>query len=369
MAGRDTALIREAKEKGDKQDFRFYSGGISQGLQPSWKSVGADRASSIPAAARRGCGGPELQGSRVLGSESPRKVEHRLKCEKIRQGGQDTAVVEPVVVRKCGILSMVSPEPRGGLSGNSCSTRSMNCSLSGPKPSTFCIEVFAGTARITSALRDRGLHCLPLDICISPEHDVLDATVEHCIFNWIRGRRVKFVWIGMPCTSFSAARKADLVGPGPLRSSSEPFGVAGLSRTDWRKVKQGNLLMYFTIRLIRLCDAFEIPYVLENPSSSRAWTMPPMQNMIQQYRPQFVNLDYCQYGEQWKKPTTLIFKFLDLQPLAVKCTGVNGYCSKSKRPHIPLTGRDTDGIFWTLKAQPYPLTFSSAVAHIVANAL
>ena len=41
----------------------------------------------------------------------------------------------------------------------------------------------------------------------------------------ILGGKVRFCWLGMPCTSFTRARKNDGLGPGPIRSDEY---VAGL---------------------------------------------------------------------------------------------------------------------------------------------
>ena len=90
-----------------------------------------------------------------------------------------------------------------------CSDNVLQC---GSLPHAFALEVFAGTGRIVSSLLALGIPAYPIDICIYPDHDVLHAAVEHRIFNWIRKKRITFVWCGMPCTTFSRARKLDGLG-------------------------------------------------------------------------------------------------------------------------------------------------------------
>mmetsp|Transcript_110800 Transcript_110800/g.175073 ORF Transcript_110800/g.175073 Transcript_110800/m.175073 type:complete len:90 (+) Transcript_110800:13-282(+) len=41
------------------------------------------------------------------------------------------------------------------------------------------------------------------------------------------------------------------------------------------------------------------------------------------------------------------------------CSSKHGICDRTGVPHQVLTGKDQDGIFRTLKAQPYPVTLCS----------
>ena len=97
--------------------------------------------------------------------------------------------------------------------------------------------------------------------------------------------RVCFLWVGMPRTSFSIARKWDGKGPGPLRDADHLWGFNWLSGKDLAKVRQGNQLLCFSLRCMRLCEKYRIPYALENPMSSFAWLMPPVQHFIDDFAP------------------------------------------------------------------------------------
>ena len=94
------------------------------------------------------------------------------------------------------------------------------------RPHKFALEVFAGSARITQALQREGLPAYAIDTCLFPSHNVLSPSVENKIKFWIVSQRIFFIWFGMPCTTFSKARKHDGLGPGPLRSSEYLWGVA-----------------------------------------------------------------------------------------------------------------------------------------------
>ena len=85
--------------------------------------------------------------------------------------------------------------------------------------------------------------CYAIDTSLNAADDVLDNAVESCIIRLLLEGRICFVWLGMPCTTFSLARKDDGTGPGPLRSDEHPMGLEGLSRHDQRKLNEGNLLL------------------------------------------------------------------------------------------------------------------------------
>lgn len=94
-----------------------------------------------------------------------------------------------------------------------------------------------------------------------------------------------------------------------------------------------------------------------------------MVSFIEKFQPQMITLDYCQFNETWKKPTTIMGHFWDLQPLAKRCHSIKGVCSRTQRPHTVLAGRDSSGTFWTPRAQPYPVRFAQQVASLAAIAL
>ena len=100
----------------------------------------------------------------------------------------------------------------------------------------------------------------------------------------------------MPCTTLSRARTWDGLGPGLLRTDDEPWGITSLNVADRKNVETGNALFRFTLRLLKLCERHSVPYALENPETSMAWDMKPMRRFI---------LDFCQFGEAWKKPTQI----------------------------------------------------------------
>ena len=341
---------------------------ISKELSRGWSAAGIQEFASVPKQARRCIGRLEQWRKRSSCCQGSGQVAHGPKCAKIWKGGENSKDDDRFITRTNGVLSVVSQKHREGAERDVASSPTMSqfgwqdVFRVSPQPQHFALEVFAGTARICSALQRRGLKCYPIDICLFPSHNVLDIHIEHILVHWLQSGRVNFIWFGMPCTSFSQARKHDGVGPGPLRDYDHLWGLPGLSRNDRQKVFTGNQLLRFTIRLLTLCEQFGIPYALENPYSSYAWHLPPLARFIRKFQPYVVHLDFCQFGECWKKPTTVMGNFWNVPSIARRCSGTFGKCSATSAPHVPLTGLASNGLFRTLLAQPYP----QALAHLVA---
>lgn len=366
VAGRDSQSPRSAVEGQRASDLSFHHGSVPKGVHEGSKATADEWTPSLSTAPRRSSRRSLQQAKRSPRSQTTWKMGHRSECETLHQSGKSSAVAEPIAQRSFGVLSMVSPQHGESSAGPVASQELLrserNVFDEASLPRVFGLEIFAGTARICTCFNDLDMPMYPIDICLFSDHNVLDKAVEHRIFNWIRSGRIGFIWCGMPCTSFSRARKWDGLGPGPIRSPDFLWGLPDLNGSDRRKVLTGNNLLLFTLRLLRLCERCHVPYALENPMSSMAWDIDKMQYFISSFSPQIVLLDYCQFGEIWKKPTKLLTHGWDSSPLHVRCQGVHGRCSKTSRPHVPLRGRDYSGLFMTLRAQPYPWAMAQAVA-------
>ena len=363
--GCDGCPCEDFAQQGE-QDFRIQHGGLQEGVCEGSQGLGVGRAAPLPIAPRRSGRRSQWTPSRPSWSKSQRPMGHRPERQTLHKSGQSAAAPEPVARRRAGVLSMVSQEHGESAQGPDSSAKHVSCQQDVFQeerlPRFFGLEIFAGTARISAAMCKLGMPMYPIDICLFEGHDVLDKAVEHRILNWIRSGRVLFVWIGMPCTSFSRARKLDGLGPGPLRTSAYLWGLPYLSERDRKKVLSGNNLLLFTLRVLKVCEDMHVAYALENPLSSMAWEIDRMQRFVEHFSPCQVVLDFCQFGEAWKKPTQLLTKGWDSTPLARRCQSVLGKCSLTHRQHIPLRGVDYSGLFLTLRAQPYPWALAELVA-------
>lgn len=73
-----------------------------------------------------------------------------------------------------------------------------------------------------------------------------------------------------PCSSFSPARDRTRV----IRTRQHPWGLQGLPAHEVAKVKLGNQCFRSAVKIIRWLDEAGIPWILENPHSSKCWYLP-----------------------------------------------------------------------------------------------
>lgn len=106
------------------------------------------------------------------------------------------------------------------------------------------LEIFCGTAGLSSALKQMGFDVIAIDNLMprSPKAMVtkLDLTqyaTKQLVFEWIQMPQVKAVFLAPPCGTASKARTIQLEGeenlPRPLRTLEQPDGVDDLSGRDF----------------------------------------------------------------------------------------------------------------------------------------
>ena len=233
------------------------------------------------------------------------------------------------------------------------------------------IEWCAGTSRIAGACSAVGVHSESFEISRNPLEDVLSRHVKSRLRQLIRHRHLRLLWIGIPCGSFSRARRGRKGGggwPPPLRGDSPPdiFGLPDLSEKDQQRVLIGNRLANEMCVLIKLCIRCKVPVVIENPSSSRLFLFPALRKLMGSCSGNIV-FHQCQYGTCFKKPTRLVAWNCDISPLCKVCTGSAKSCSLSMLPHTPLVGTKGKEGFWTAIASAYPEAFCRRVASLLSD--
>lgn len=257
----------------DQSDFRLQARPISGGIPKSGRDPGFEQPPHLSAPPWRGQRRLELEAEGP--SCGPRKREMANGCQRtsLRQVREDSKAAARSSEGQVGFLQM------GGTQHGEHGDRKNSCknSMSGSwrdcrEP--FVLEVFAGSGRLTSTLKELGINAHALDILTDPLDDVLSPKVKFKIFDLVKRGIILFVWIGMPCTTFSVARRHDGVGPPPLRSDAQPMGLDFLRPHDKKKLKEGNALLLFTYELALCCMRYGVPWAIENPASSRCWLTP-----------------------------------------------------------------------------------------------
>jgi hypothetical protein len=130
-----------------------------------------------------------------------------------------------------------------------------------------------------------------------------------------------------------------------------------------QRVVAANNMLYGAVRLIRKANGLGIGGYLENPRTSRIFLTPQILKLVKQGIAVFVDLDMCQYGTQWKKPTRLLVWGPNKGAVVLsKCQPRGCICFNSNRPHLMLTGV-SKGKFRTAVAQVYPMQFAKTLMH------
>ena len=356
-------------------DFQLHHGRVPQVLPAGRSRPGAEQCSSLSASPWRSYQRSGNRGKGFPGSEKQRKMENGSECPSICKDRSHSAVTHSDVpsgsqVLQVGRSQLVQSDDKPvGTTKLEMSGSLVDIFSASTRPRKFALEIFAGTGRVSQALCDAGIPTYPIDNCLFPSHNVLDPHVHNYIRNFITSGRVLLIWLGMPCTTFSRARRNDGRGPGPLRDSQHLWGLPNLRCHDQHKLQDGNALFHFTMDILHLAGKYNIPTVIENPLTSLAWSMPPMVRYFQLPGVQCCDLDFCQFNERWLKPTRLVSRFLDISQLSRRCTGTYQLCSHSRRPHIPLVGKDASGTWWTRRAQPYPFAMVRLFALLALHQL
>ena len=233
----------------------------------------------------------------------------------------------------------------------------------------YLADFFAGCGRVSAAARRMGFTSREWELCRGEGHDLTRASVLKSIHRDISSKKIVAAMLATPCTSFSVARDRTRV----IRTAVQPWGVdmTGASENDVKSLISGNATCWATIKILRALNAQRIPWIMENPHSSRIWHIPELRREFARAKAHFVTTDFCQWGTAWRKRTLLVcgnIDACDVAGLNRMCSGNKGICSRSQRKHHMLTGSNEKGIPWTRVAQPYPAGLARQLASSLLSA-
>ena len=200
------------------------------------------------------------------------------------------------------------------------------------------------------------------DIRHGSAHDLTDKTVVDRIIREIMKGKVLACMMAPVCTSFSVARDRTRV----IRSRRFPWGLPAryLREKELAGIRLGNACFRSCFRILKTLDDCRVPYILENPDSSKAWHLPQMRHQLALPWTKYVKGDFCCFGTPWRKRTGFFcghIPYEDLTRLSKVCTSANHVCDHTGRPHARLTGF-RHGVPLTKWAEPYPKKLCAALA-------
>ena len=239
------------------------------------------------------------------------------------------------------------------------------------------LELFCGSKNLTQGMLVHA-RVPSFGVDILDGYDLCEQSVQAAVSSAIAAGWIISVWMGLPCNSWSRARrgrswkersKGRRRGgyPAALRDLTHLWGLPrdSLSPGDRRTLQMHNTLVTFALEIIDQCTQLQVPVAVENPSGSMLWLLPELQNRIvdslQHVRS--VTTDYCCWGTPWRKRTTMTFWFWPpaVARIARVCRASRGakgqpaLCSTSRKPHVHLSGLDPKTkTFRTKQADPYP---------------
>ena len=223
------------------------------------------------------------------------------------------------------------------------------------------LELYAGSARLTQAIQGEILTWGEAWDVEEGEHfDLLKAGVVARLMLRIRRREFWFVHMGPPCATFSIARWPK------LRSKGHMWGLPTRKPHEVKLARDGSLLCCVAVEVALLCHALKIGFVIENPVRPMMWNFPPMVVLLGRDGVVSVVLDYCQFGENWRKSTRLVSNREEMLVLGCRCCEAFNKCSATGKARQVLRGTSPSGELWTKVACPYPERLCEAYAKAVA---
>ncbi len=171
------------------------------------------------------------------------------------------------------------------------------------KTKGFFLELFAGSGRLTQAVRDCGGATLAgVEIKQGGHFDLRRRSTQLVVLSWIKSGRVSVVHLGTPCTVFSRARH--FIRNKVRAAEKERVGVE---------------LALFSAEVIQTCERYSVKWSLENPRNSRLFEMIGLAKLLAQQHVHRVEVDYCMYGERFRKPTSIFTNIPELDLLSKRC--------------------------------------------------
>ena len=240
------------------------------------------------------------------------------------------------------------------------------------------VEIFAGSARLTSAVRDAGLQGIAVDFDKSRSNgphialfDLNDPSQFSALIAFLEKERHRIIWVHFApsCGTASRARERPIKHlqkkgfrvPKPLRSNDYPLGLPGLRGQDKYRTETANITYERTAELCLLLDSWGIAISVENPLNSIFWLVPDIRNMVSQVGGFDTIFDHCCHGGLRDK-STLWWSNVDwFTPLAQRCD--------KQHAHAKWNPQLVDGkvVFPTHEEASYPILLCFRLASIVKD--
>lgn len=197
----------------------------------------------------------------------------------------------------------------------------------------------------------------------------LDLTLERnqkLLESWLDSPLLAWIHLAPVCGTSSRARDIRRfdTDPKPLRSASEPEGLAGLSASDSKRVYLANLLYEYTTKIFHLASERGIVVTVENPSNSYYWLTKWVRDLMLTWAIFFADFQACMLGSSRNKWTKLVSNIPQIEKMRIACDG--------SHTHAPwgFTFDDAGKQVWaTTTESQYPRKFCITLVQVVTEFL
>ena len=196
------------------------------------------------------------------------------------------------------------------------------------------VEIFAGTAGLTAAVRKVGLHSsIGVDSSVNTNCRApvihLDLKLEHAralLWQVLNRHNLIGVHLAPPCRTTSRAReivRKSGPSPPPLRSDRWPDGFPWLKGLNRDRVRSANMLYDLTGQVVAHCLKIGVIVSVENPARSHVWNTSHFSKHIKGLQDQLLEtyFHHCMHGSRRRKHTLLMHNCASLCKLAILCDG------------------------------------------------
>ena len=241
------------------------------------------------------------------------------------------------------------------------------------------VEVFAGSAKLSSRAHRRGFHTISIDHSRNPHKahhplllmDLTDGGAQQQFFSMFHDDPPAAMAFAPPCGTCSRARERELVdmpdAPKPLGDADHPFGYPWLQGVSLTRVLQSNILYSFVVDALFFAFTHSIVISVENPLYSWLWTILKhlvVQHPSVEFRRWFNNLEAvkfsnCAWGGNRPKMTKCPSVYT---MLAKQCPG-NHY----HKPYVAVRTQDRSIKFSTAEEAEYPWGLCDKVVELAAK--
>ena len=228
----------------------------------------------------------------------------------------------------------------------------------------LCIEIFAGSGKLTAALRSLGLRdSFGVDLQL-PDHlrspiikyDLLKHGHAKLVQDLIASPFCIYVHFAPPCDTSSRARLIQRRGrwnPPIVRTDQHPDGVPGLTGVLKARVQAANELYHVTCELVEFCLLNRKYFSVEKPGRSFMCLTKPFVRLLKKFSLYEILFHHCRYGSSRRKLTKFLHNIPAFQQLELMCD--------NQHQHEPW-GQDPSGHWRTSEETTYPWELCRAIA-------